>query len=405
MATSKALLNLLEPVLDAALRVLRDLEPEAVPAPVRKVAGYTGKKRMPPPYARSLYVELDGNDWLREKVTDAMVEADPDADDLRMAAAGLFLHRPDGWQDRFDELLADQEENRLGSEVASLEQTLERMKISLEASREKERRVRGALEDLRAETEKKLKEFRAAADAARASAAEPTTELQRAVDRGEAEIARLREELREADARVDSLKTMLLRERRVEREGFEGSTPAVWTTGDALERARLLDEVMAAMRPRTTGAEIGVHGPGALDIPDGIRPDQIDAIRWMLQLERPVTLVVDGYNVSFQLDESRFSTPDLRDRVREELVRLRRLAAGPMPVVLVFDSSEEEATIPGPVEVRFVPSADDEIVRLAAQLPGDVVVVSTDREVRERAEMNGAIALWSDALVGWMKGR
>jgi rRNA-processing protein FCF1 len=73
--------------------------------------------------------------------------------------------------------------------------------------------------------------------------------------------------------------------------------------------------------------------------------------------------------------------------------------------VLVFDSKEEEAKIPGLVEVRFVASADDEIVRLAAGLPGDVVVISTDREVRERAEHNGAIALWSDALVSWMRSR
>lgn len=118
-----------------------------------------------------------------------------------------------------------------------------------------------------------------------------------------------------------------------------------------------------------------------------------------------MTLVVDGYNVAYQLDESRYSTPELREQVRDGLSRLRRLAKGPLPVVLVFDSKEDVAKIPGPVETRFVPVADDEVVRLAAELSGDVIVISTDREVRERAEYNGAIALWSDALVAWMRGR
>jgi len=34
-----------------------------------------------------------------------------------------------------------------------------------------------------------------------------------------------------------------------------------------------------------------------------------------------------------------------------------------------------------------------------------VVVVSSDREVREGSEQHGAIALWSEALVGWIQGR
>ena len=215
----------------------------------------------------------------------------------------------------------------------------------------------------------------------------------------------LKRDLVEADGRIDSLKAMLLKERRADRWEGEGRGPQVWRTGDPLETAKMLDDIMIAMRPRTSGSDRLGEGLTSLVVPNGIRPDQADAIRWMMVQERPVTLVVDGYNVSFQLDESRFSTPELRDQVRDGLTRLRRLAKGPLPVVLVFDSSEEETTFPGPIETRFVRSADDEIVRLAAGLPGDVIVVSTDREVRERAELNGAIALWSDALVAWMRSR
>lgn len=401
---SKALLNLLESTLEAARRVLRDLEPDEVPAAVRKVARDSGR-RLPPPYARSLYAELDENDWFRDKVTDVLVAADPDSEDVRLAAAGFFLHRPENWEERLAALLAKHEEKEMGTEVAALEQTIERMKSALDAAKEKERKARAALSEMRTETEKRVKEARSAAGAARAAAVGPSADLERDLQSSAAEIARLRSDLVEADGRIDSLKSMLLKARRMERGGADDPGPRVWRTGDPLEMAKLLDDVMLAMRPSSIEAGYVAEAAAALEVPDGIRPDQADAIRWMLQQERPVTLVVDGYNVSFQLDESRFSTPELREQVRDGLVRLRRLAKGPLPTVLVFDSVEEEANIPGPVETRFVRSADDEIVRLSAGLPGDVIVISTDRQVRERAEMNGAIALWSDALVGWMRSR
>jgi rRNA-processing protein FCF1 len=60
----------------------------------------------------------------------------------------------------------------------------------------------------------------------------------------------------------------------------------------------------------------------------------------------------------------------------------------------------------GGVVVTFAPpgtSADDVIVRLAA-VPG-TVVISNDREVRERATQAGALALWSEALVAWARRR
>ncbi len=369
-----------------------------------KVAKYSGK-RLPPPYARSLVIELDENEWLRDKVTDALIEADPDSDDPRLAAAGFFLHRPDDWQERFMQIVAEREDSQAGSQAAGLEQTIEKLKSNLDAARAKERRARQALAETQSEADRRVKEAKAAAEAARAQAAAPSEDLQSALEEARVQIERLKAGLSEADGRIDSLKHLLLKARRVEREDSEDSGPRIWQTGDALGMAKMLDEVMVAMRPRSRSGDEIAGSPEALVIPDGIRPDQADAITWMLQQERPVTLVVDGYNVAYLLDASRYSTPELRERVRDGLNRLRRLAKGPLPVVLVFDSKEESCTIPGPVETRFVPVADDEVVRLAAQLSGDVVVVSTDREVRERAEMNGAIALWSDALVGWMKGR
>ena len=369
-----------------------------------KVAKHSGK-RLPPPYARSLVTELHENDWLRDKVTDALIEADPASEDTRLAAAGLFLHRPDDWEERFSQIVAEREDSQAGSQAANLEQTIEKLKSSLDAAKSKERKARQALAETQSEADKRVKEAKAVAEAARMAAAAPSADLEKSLDEAGAEINRLRTSLIEADGRIDSLKHMLLKARRMERDDSDGTTPSIWQTGDSLEMAKMLDDVMVAMRPRSTSGDAATGTAEALVVPDGIRPDQADAINWMLQQDRPVTLVVDGYNVAYQLDESRYSTPELREQVRDGLSRLRRLAKGPLPVVLVFDSKEDVAKIPGPVETRFVPVADDEVVRLAAELSGDVIVISTDREVRERAEYNGAIALWSDALVAWMRGR
>ena len=90
--------------------------------------------------------------------------------------------------------------------------------------------------------------------------------------------------------------------------------------------------------------------------------------------------------------------------------RLRALARPPRSVTVVYDSQLEGSDgfkvqgVSG-VSVRFTApgsSADDVIVGMAA--PG-TVVISNDRAVRERSERNGAVALWSEALVAWVRKR
>ena len=277
------------------------------------------------------------------------------------------------------------------------------MKSTLSTAKERERRAKAAIEEARSEAERRIKGAKSMVEEVRNAAAAPTEGLRKALENSRADVARLKTSLVEADGRILSLKNMLLKERRTGRDPGEDGEPIVWRSGDPLELARMLDEAMLARRPSTIDSVDRGDSLVDLAVPEGIRPDQVDAVHWMLRQERPVTLVVDGYNVSYQLDPSLAMTPALRDQVKDGLRRLQRLATGPLPIVLVFDSSEEQSTMPGRVEVRFVDSADDEIVRLAATLPGDVIVVSTDREVRERAEHNGAIALWSDALVAWLR--
>ncbi|HEY5578375.1 MAG TPA: hypothetical protein VIL12_01660, partial [Acidimicrobiia bacterium] len=59
----------------------------------------------------------------------------------------------------------------------------------------------------------------------------------------------------------------------------------------------------------------------------------------------------------------------------------------------------------GGIEVRFTVAgvlADEEILNLVSRLEGQMVVVSSDRVVREGAEELGALGLWSEALAGWI---
>jgi hypothetical protein len=92
--------------------------------------------------------------------------------------------------------------------------------------------------------------------------------------------------------------------------------------------------------------------------------------------------LIDGYNATRRLD---------RDGMRLALVR--RLSArgrgllGPGPVTVVFDGGVlREDEVHGNVQVRFSgdETADDVIVRMAIAAEGDVVVVTSDRELRSR---------------------
>ncbi len=222
---------------------------------------------------------------------------------------------------------------------------------------------------------------------------------------------RVADELEEAGDRIAHLRDELLRLRRSVRE--EGAAPpGVWASRDPVSLAALLDEITRAVRPEALHSEPSKTAKPAepFALPVGVAPDTSAALRWLLARTEPSTLVVDGYNVTYLLNPEGFV--DLRDRLNEGLARFRRMAAARVRAIVVYDSGHEGAasTVAGPggVEVRFTEaghSADEEILRLASELGGDVAVVSTDRTVREGAEGAGALGLWSRALVEWLDGR
>jgi predicted RNA-binding protein with PIN domain len=149
----------------------------------------------------------------------------------------------------------------------------------------------------------------------------------------------------------------------------------------------------------------------ALQLPHGVRPDERGAIDWLVGGDVAATVIVDGYNVLYGHDPGTFTTSGSRNMLADHLARMRR-GSGVARVVVVYDSDlpgdREVHVLPGGVELRFANEdelADDRIVELSAAAGANVVVVTSDRELRERSEAVGALTLWSESLVGWMAPR
>ncbi len=404
--------ELLTPALKAGRAALRRLDEDEVPAKLRKVSAYQGG-RLPAPLVRSLLTFLDDEAWLREKAQDELGSYEPDSTGPRRAS-GLFLHRPPGW------------EFELGRSVGgSLQAAAERRVGELDS-------LVGDVEAREAETKRRLTEVQAQLDEAHASSDEEVESVRiqlrqvREGDRRELEILENKiagleaEKLSDEDAlaelgqMVDSLKERLHRaevQRASTEQRFQSGAGQAWAAGDPVDLARHLD-----MLVRTVEADpelLAYLEPVAdreFRLPPGARPDERNAVEWLLRQPQPFTMVVDGYNVAFQLVGE--STRAARDRVNEELSRLRLRTMTPTQVTVVYDSSvnSEVETAPGPggIRVRFTREghiADEEIAEIVSTLDGPVVVVSSDREVREGTAELGAVVLWSEALVEWIKAR
>jgi predicted RNA-binding protein with PIN domain len=122
-----------------------------------------------------------------------------------------------------------------------------------------------------------------------------------------------------------------------------------------------------------------------------------------------VTVVIDGYNLAMRAWPG--ETPvEQRERLVAAASNLR--ARLRIPVTVVFDGSD----VPGPsrprrsgVRILFSAageSADDLVVREVAALPLEtpVMVVSSDRELRRRVGVLGALTVPVDAFAEVLRG-
>ena len=392
--------DLLAPALAAARSALRDLRSEEVPESLRRVVAHAGG-RLPPPLASSLLSALDEDEWLRSKAAEklgARYEASP---------AEAFLVRSERWWWSIAEALAaagtadsgataekaQHEAASLKEKLAVAKRRLKRAGLELDAEKARARAVAPApaIRDLSDEA----KQASARIDELEGLLADATTDR---VD-AQAMIARLRSRLR----RIAGAQRQQ-----------SASAAASSLGGDAVSTARNLDLVAAAAPHRITPDEsrpVEQEGESTLQLPHGIRPDERAAIDWLVDGDVPVAVIVDGYNVLYGYDPATFTTAGSRNMLADQLTRLRR-GAGVARVVVVYDSDlpgdREVHVLPGGIEVHFADEdelADDRIVELSAAAGGNVVVVTSDRELRDRSEAVGALTLWSESLVGWITPR
>ena len=388
---------------DAARTALRRLEADEVPVSMRKVVASAGG-RLAPPIARSLLDELDTNDWLRDKTL-------AEVGDGASEASSAFLLRPDGWWRVVAAAVAAAAEASATSGVASSERRTSELEARLGGANDRIEALRLQLSESQATIDSRLADARNAIKELRQSEGEE-------VRRVELELNDLRSRFaQEQDARIEverlvaDLRARLKRQRRNRAsDAREGNVKARSFHSEAVEMAKTLDAMAEAVR--RVGAEpppTAPQGRVGITLPAGVRPDEPAAVEWLLTMSSPFTLIVDGYNLAFHLDSKDFAAGRARTRVIQDLGRLARQAHSSVRVDLVFDSAvtgERESEQVAGINVHFAEAdrlADDEVLHLAHVASGAVVVVSSDREVRDGAEEAGALVLWSEAVAAWIQ--
>lgn len=393
--------RVLQAALQAARKALRDLDEDQVPASLRPVAA-SAARRLPPPLARSLLRDLDRFEWLRVKAADAWAEIG-EAEGTEEASAA-FLVRGEGWEQSVESAVQALNESDLAGDVARLTAKVRDLEYQLGVEHERADKFRAL--SVEAERRAKRQSHEISNKVQEARQAERIGRLaaeSRLASTGK-DLEEVLADLAEADSRITFLREELLRARR-STAGEQGrSGPDPWATRDPVALASLLDQIVAAARPDAVQvAEPQSLDPIPLSLPDGIRPDEGAAIEWLLGQPQPFVMIVDGYNLSHQ-----WRQPLSREDVNHRLARVRRLAVAPVRLLVVYDShlagGGQSGPGPGSIEIRFTDEdtiADTEIIRLVGEIDGNVVVVSSDREVREGCPR--ALCLWSQAVKEWAR--
>jgi hypothetical protein len=383
--------TLLAPAIEAARRSLRRLDEEHVPPKLRNLASRSGK--LPIPLARRLLAELNSSDWLR---AEAAEELDPDVD----RASFLFLLRPKGWQEELSEISAHGTNSvqvantrKLESDLRRALEKMTRLEASVARSREREAKAASsAKEKVEAEVVKRE----------RALTAQQVTLDQLRKEKAELEsrAAALAEEKADLIGRLEILRSV----QRRKTEPSPAREPVFgWAPREPVELARHLDDVIAAARVpvKAVGPGEGFSARSHLNLPPAIRPDHAESIQWLLDIPEDAMVAIDGWNAAHQLKSPPGSGE--RDRVVEAARRIAIASIGRRAVLVIFDSSQGvESFTTKEFEVRYVPSADEELITLAAGRPAGLIVITSDRRVREAVESAGAIGLWSEALIDWL---
>ena len=392
---------LIPEAIDAARRALRRMDDKDIPPRLRGIAARSG--RLPAPLAHRLIVELDGSEWLRAEAL-AEVDREVEAGAPVMSASLLFLQRPENWVAEIENLATGHRQTAEQSQVRRLENELRRAIATSHRLEEKlsaaERREQEAAQGV----EERV-------TAAAASQLRSQGRLKAARDRLADQLAAAEQEVSRLGVENSSLRQRIEEARSVRARSSGSTAPrrvaAAWSLNGPTDIARHLDDINRRLVVAPTQAEKPhpVTGPRRLEGPPaGVRPDRAEAIEWLIGLPGLVNIAIDGWNAAHLLRSP--PVTGTRNTVVEGARRLILASAGKRRVTAVFDSSQlGESFSADDVEVTFVASADEELIAMANRDARRLVVITSDRRVREAVETAGAVGLWSEALIDWLKTR
>ena len=387
---------------------MRSLDDKDVPARLRPLAK-RGDGRLPLPLTRTLLVRIDEDEWFRGKALEAFDHRGSDD-----ALSRSYLAQEPGWWIAVAEAVAHEEADDAAGRVEQLERKLDTAQKRASADRAKGKAVRRERDEAerlaRSAAEERLEPLRAAATAASADRDRARDEL----DTGREEVALMAAERLEAERtaavlseQIRSAKRTIAKVRRSAETGTSESVPR-----EPMDIARWLDRASANLAPfrdaePTTAANRSDGAAGRALIPAGIAPDSPAAIEALSGIDG-ATVLVDGHNVLGVLNAATMATGRARRSLVASLGKLTR-HLGDSTTEVVFDSDLDEGRPSTESEtgiiVRFAQGdriADDVIVERAARLRQAAIVVSDDREVRDRCTGYGATVLWAQALAGWL---
>jgi hypothetical protein len=411
--TAAAIGRLVPRALEAARKALRDTDDRETPphlkARLQRVRATSGT--LPPPLVKPLVEALDGDAWLREQAVTAWPEAKDAPPESEDHASALFLLRPEGWGTAFAAaaMARATEEADRRADVARqrAEAAAEAARAAKAREREAEKRARQA-ESERREIDRLQRE---PIRAARAEEARVELALRDATAAWERERQRLEADAVTFEGSIGALREEV-RSLRAARAETERATLAAiggasWTEREAVALAEYLDQVaLQARPPRDLGSNDGPNEASPrFGLPPGVRPDEAAAIDAVIRWGGPIVLIVDGYNVGLQVVDEPAAA-----RERLWAIGARLVAGGSLLVSLVWDSrdGEHQVTRQRGLETRFAgvgTTADDEIVAMLAAASRPAVVVTSDRELRERAIAQGATVVHAEALLAWANQR
>jgi len=385
----------LQTVIAVAREELADREPDDVPNRLRKVAA-SSARRLPPPLERSLIDVLTEDAAFRGAVIERWERGGVD-DELGRA----FLDDP-----RSGLAAAERESSAARTaeaerRVEALEQRVDELEASLAESKRRIADVRATAADELASARAADRNSRQGLERAALEARSEAEEARIGRDAAVSRVAALEAELEDLRGRFErSAERERRRDEPQERTSVVGPASA-----GARDLAVWLDAAERAIRPYRAAASTPETGStrDPLRLAPGVAPDRPEAIDAVLHAG-PDRFIIDGYNLSGALDRTDFTSRRGRDRVVTLANALAR--ASDADVVVVFDASGRSGRIGYTadlgVSIRFATegTADDLIVGLVADGSHDAVV-SNDRELRERCEALGAVAVWSDALIAW----